>query len=1027
MVTSSIQDQPLEFYDDTALMERLTFGLKTGGKQVVFIVGSALTAPSSIDQAGVPGVAGVIELIKAAFDEDQRALLESQLVTAENSYQEAFKFLIGRRGQQAANDIIRKAVAAARLVPDGPESGLSYHLSSSTNDEVCRSFDNDFSGWFLPSGVKALGSLAAGYPETFGRTCLTTNFDPLLGASVRAAGGATFRTILHSDGRLGQADGNGWHVVHLHGYWYGSDTLHTPRQLGQPRPQLKASLAHLIRDKTVVVVGYGGWDDAFTRALMDVVVDDSAFPEVIWTFRDKSPVVRPHLLRLLEPGLNRARVTLYGGVDCHSFLPQLLCRWHMLEAPRLPTQALPNLAQTPINYDPGVTLPESVLPFDLDGDRPPQSPFYVGRESEIASLRSSPFRVGFITGIGGQGKSVLAAQFFGDADTLNDFDHRVWRDCKEESERFENHIVSVVRSLGRGHVAGIDLAKQSMANLAIIFGRLTKDRKVLAIFDNVDHYVDLEKGVIQGAAAEFIECFLKSNSKARLIFTCRPSIQSTGSDQLSLRLEGMSLNAAAELFRLRNASADASTVSKIFTLTSGHAFWIDLVAAQFARNASQHQKEELFNSVSTGGGAIPDATLRSIWNNLQDRQQIVLQALAEALRPTTLIQLEDYLSARIRYNQISKALKSLQELSLVVVKPETDGRIGYELHPLIRAFIKSTFPREKRIWYIDAILVVYGRFFGKHRAELEGRPNLDTLNYWLEGAELYINAGKYELALKQLDEVSSLFLASAPPGEFIRVGELLIQKMTFAEGYNYKYFDSVFSAIVHILANLGRTQKASSLLSQYRETISGKDARYVNFCDLQAYVFWRSGEFQEAIRWGTEGFTLKSSSGVDTSYTPEHTLALARRDSGEIDLALNFFLGGLSLEEVVDSNHISRDRGGTFYGNVGRCLQLMGQIEPALRCYQKSAQLIEEDTKDHEENRAYVRQWIGEMLALKGDFLLALNFFVAAKAKWSLVAPPKAGEIETIINRVFVDNKISNLPSDLAAEVMCKRWISIGH
>ena len=60
---------------------------------------------------------------------------------------------------------------------------------------------------------------------------LTTNFDPLIGVSISAAGGTSFRTILHRDGNISLTEGDGSHIVYLHGYWFGSDTLHTPRLL----------------------------------------------------------------------------------------------------------------------------------------------------------------------------------------------------------------------------------------------------------------------------------------------------------------------------------------------------------------------------------------------------------------------------------------------------------------------------------------------------------------------------------------------------------------------------------------------------------------------------------------------------------------------------------------------------------------------------------------------------------------------------------------------------------------------------
>jgi hypothetical protein len=147
----------------------------------------------------------------------------------------------------------------------------AYSPSADTLDDSCRALDSDYEGWILTPAVEALGHLIAWYPDRFGRAALTTNFDPLLEVAIMKSGGHHFRTVLHRDGNLGQTEGTGCHVIHLHGYWYGADTLHTPRQLNQSRPRLKASLSSLVKAKTIVISGYGGWDDTFTEALMEIV------------------------------------------------------------------------------------------------------------------------------------------------------------------------------------------------------------------------------------------------------------------------------------------------------------------------------------------------------------------------------------------------------------------------------------------------------------------------------------------------------------------------------------------------------------------------------------------------------------------------------------------------------------------------------------------------------------------------------------------------------------------------------------
>jgi hypothetical protein len=184
-------EQPFHFHDESALLERLSTALQRRNQEVVFLVGAPLSAPSAPGELGVPGVDGVIDLIRQEFEGDsvQLAALSQTLSDAgDNQYQAAFLFLQGRRGQHTANEIIRKAVVAARR-PKPSSSGAEVILNKSLDDEDCRRLDLDGPGWALPPGIEYLGELLAHYPQRFGRSILTTNFDPLIEISIRRAGG----------------------------------------------------------------------------------------------------------------------------------------------------------------------------------------------------------------------------------------------------------------------------------------------------------------------------------------------------------------------------------------------------------------------------------------------------------------------------------------------------------------------------------------------------------------------------------------------------------------------------------------------------------------------------------------------------------------------------------------------------------------------------------------------------------------------------------------------------------------------
>lgn len=990
----------LDLYDKSALIDRLTTGVQRQRRPVVFLVGSPLTAPQADSLGGVPGVDGVVQLIREEFpDHAQQLDFDGALKEASNRYQAAFTYLLGRRGQQAANEVIKRAVWRARKPLDGTKS---YLPSASTSDDACRALDTDHDGWVLPPAAEALGRIVTFYPDYFGRAVLTTNFDPLIEVAIGKLGGSYFRTVLHGDGNLGQTEGSGCHIIHLHGYWYGADTLHTPRQLMQPRPRLKASLSSLVREKTLVVCGYGGWNDTFTEALMSLVLDDSAYPDIIWCLRSGLESLNKELLVKMAPGIARGHISLYGGIDCQEFLPELESRWRQQVVAQVP--AVPNPDSSRLRFYVGVAEQidrqpevEHQLVGRLLGDKadnPPLTDFCVGRDGELRDLATSTQKVCFITGFGGQGKSTVAARFYSHAQQHGMYDLYIWRDCKEESERFEGQIISIIEALSSGRVSGKELAQQSMESLASLFALQANGKRILLVFDNVDHYVDLEKGTLSGNAEEFLRAFVLHVSNCRLVFTCRPQLLYPGLDVLVQKIEGLDFSAAEQLFAKRKATATAAELSYAHSVTGGHAFWLDLIAAQVAKDPAVSRLEAIVDRIRAGGGELPTATLSSIWQTLQERQKLVLRAMAETVRPETDEQVAKYLRGRLTFQQVMKALRSLRSLNLIVLKPRDGSADVFELHPLVREFVRRTFPMKDRLGFLESIINVYLKFIGANKAQAAGHRSFSQLHHWTENAELCIAAGKYDRAFDCLADVGAAFSESDTPGEFARVAGELFRSIDWSKHQTYKYFDAVFSEFVQILVRLGRVSESEDMLQRYEATVPTKDARYINYCSLRCYAYWVRGEHPNAIKWGQRGAELKERSNIDTRYDSSHFLALARRDSGQIDSALEYFLGAVPLEKVIDPEEFDDDRPGPFYGNIGRCLHLMGQIDPAIICYRKSAVMLQRDGDRHVENQGFIRKWIGELLLGKGDYCLAKTFLEAARAKWMIVCPTRLAEID---------------------------------
>jgi len=203
------------------------------------------------------------------------------------------------------------------------------------------------------------------------------------------------------------------------------------------------------------------------------------------------------------------------------------------------------------------------------------------------------------------------------------------------------------------------------------------------------------------------------------------------------------------------------------------------------------------------------------------------------------------------------------------------------------------------------------------------------------------------------------------------------------------------------LSHLGRFREADELMNGIEKTMTGKTARYVMLCYIRSYSHWLREDFSTAKRWAAEGVEIKTASGLDTQHDCGHNLALIQRDCGETKPALKFFLAGEKLEDVVKPEHFQTERGGHYYGNIGRCLQFEHKYEDALECLRKSARLLTEATGSTAlMNVGWAAFWLGEVLEIDGQLDASYAAFRRAAAKWRTLSPSRSRAATQAADRV---------------------------
>jgi len=448
----------------------------------------------------------------------------------------------------------------------------------------------------------------------------------------------------------------------------------------------------------------------------------------------------------------------------------------------------------------------------------------------------------------------------------------------------------------------------------------------------------------------------------------------------------------AELFRRHGVSEkEAVNISGAFELTNGHPMWINMIAMQVVR--MQRPLGEVLDRIRRGQGTLPEKTLRSIWASLNEAQRILLRTIAELERPETENHLQEMCTS-LAWGKFTKSLKTLRALHLVVIKVRQSEPELIELHPLVRTFIRKEFPRQDRDRFISSIVRFLDKMIGRYKPLLGKKPSMAIMDHWAQKAELDINRGNHKDAIATLIEVTHALITSGFAEEMVRISKRLFDDLDWAEACSsYKGFDWFMRRALESMTQLGQFSEAEIYLGRYQNAIPGKSAQFINLCDLRCYLYWFQERFDAAIHWGEQGEALAIPSNVDTAYSVDHNLALARRDSGKVEVAFQYFLSGVSLEEVLREGTLDKERTGSFYGNIGRCLYFMGRHNEALIAYKKSAVLLENEDLGSESsilNRGYVRLWIGQALRLAEEKPLAAAFFKAAVQEWEVLSPPKA-------------------------------------
>ncbi|WP_323908324.1 SIR2 family protein [Aeromonas veronii] len=669
-------------------------------------------------------------------------------------------------------------------------------------------------------------------------------------------------------------------------------------------------------------------------------------------------------------------------------------------------------------------------------DTPPKIEYWAGRTDELEALKL-PYKVIFITGIGGQGKSALASKFLSESDK-HIYTYCDWRDFKEEELNLQTKLYSLIELVSNGSTSHSDTIGLDTETLVNIFFNELNDKKGLFVFDNIDKYIDLQKFTPSGDMKLFFEKAINTQHNSKFIFTCRPFIHYAGIGSHQVRLEGLKISDVKELIKkyhnkVTHAEID-NTATRLHVLTQGHPLWMGLILAQSRLDfkvidniLKKIEHRGISESDANFSSMISATVLENLWDGLKEKEKIILRTLSICNVSESEEDLSKIVERKINFNQYTKAIRALKHLNLIISK-ESEGYI--ELHPLVKEFIKGKYDKKEQESYITLYVNYLNGFILLIKQRFGHVLPPDDIDLVSKKIEVLINADKVNDAITELRLVCESFFISGYCEEYLRLSDSTLQRVIWThkkindiQGF-FDFIDSFFTRSVEF----GRDDLFDKYMLKFTQLFQTPDKTMILSKSALCHKHWINSDYKNAITYGKSASDLIDVLGENDVWSGKHRYHLSLRDSQintNVDLAIKFFCNDKTIEEMCSK--IIHDNLSSAYGNVGRCLFYLGDRDSALLLYCKSFKIFSSDNPKYFEkhNIGYASKWIYEVLLEQGEYQGSLYFLLHARNTWKDDLPGESNKIERYISDIPYSVATQSIISLESWQITkyCKDWV----
>jgi len=652
--------------------------------------------------------------------------------------------------------------------------------------------------------------------------------------------------------------------------------------------------------------------------------------------------------------------------------------------------------------------------FNIDSsslrDHPPAIPVFVGRSVYIKRLLDPRIRVAAITGIGGEGKSTLAAKIYELArkkQTPTNFNKFGWCDLRDLEMPLHDKLLSLLEELSEGEETKQKYCDEHINDTISRFESHLNREDCLIVFDNADAFADKDLSVFTGKLKLIFDNLTSVLSRSLVIFTCRSAITDYHFSFLEVPIKGLSYSEAYELaqeFDIVEKKLDEPTLEYIHRNTNGHALWLNVIFAQIRIDRIDANK---VHKIISGQPDLLDVQLlSSIWQSLSKNEKEIVWTISAFTRPHDINKIER--ASKIAYQKCHKILQRLVRLRLIL-EVDVGGEAYYDLHPIIKMKAKSECQTKKKVQLINRVIGVlsFGDW-GKLRTIIKVSDSYPSdIERYVECAEIALENKNHKLAIEYIKNLSEPLLKYGEDSKFIKLCRLLFQDLDpdeFEIGIN-EDLSKIYESFMKSLLQQGEFHEVDDYLSDLDKSIK-TIKQFEFYAELQGYCLWFQDLFTDAVEFMEDAIRRIKERGETVSADIFYNLALAKRDSGQIDEALDFFIGKRDLETIEAWDPDSEDDFSADVGNISRCYYLKGDFKNSLRLCKKSVQYLEKGaTRDIKVNHGYGLLWIADIYIKMGSYQEAADYVRKAIDVWQEYCPSRLKKIRNHIKEYPRDFK----------------------